>query len=470
MSDGGTPQADPDMSADDDQGDDIVYYHHSDEYWNDHHEGGEGGPTTNATAIWTEGAGGNGTQPDVWELNRQWAVRLLPLLIVLAVLLLLAIVGNSIVCFVYRTRFRRNTASLFVVFIAVVDLVSLMIGAPMEMSMLALPLVYDSAVACKVARFVETWSVCISLLALSAVAWDRHCKLFRPASFLTLKRAKWLCVVTLILALALASPALIVFGTRKVPTGVVGVEGSTCGTDDAMLNSPVRVVYIVLLLLTFTFAFLTLTVLYTLMHVRIWRRRTAGARNERVSPARHSYPRKHRFVTEDSISSCGGLDETRKFPTSSSSGGGSGGSVGVPTTPRQGRSSPGIDPARVPLKSGVKESARIGQGSSTTVDVQSTRMTWIFFIISIVCVVSVLPFLVIRTLRATTELLDVLQSPAAMALYQLAVRSYFLHAPLKPVVYLLCNHSFRRECRHMLLKLPLGSACARGPASSSQRT
>ncbi|PVD26414.1 hypothetical protein C0Q70_14090 [Pomacea canaliculata] len=92
-------------------------------------------------------------------------------------------------------------------------------------------------------------------------------------------------------------------------------------------------------------------------------------------------------------------------------------------------------------------------------------MTTIFFVVSAICALCMLPFLLARLLRATTHVLDNLQAPAALVLYEVAVRSYLLHAPLKPLVYLLLNHSFRRECRHLVLKL--WAFCAGNPTSAA---
>ena len=453
----------PDSPTDDDY---DLFYHYGHVYWNQHTEVPDPVPDDTHNTTWP-GGGGNGTRDDLLMANRDLAMHFVPVLVVLAVVLLLTIIGNALVCLVYRTRFRRNTANLFVVFLAALEIVTMFLGVPMEMAVLALPLMFDSHVACKLVRYVETASVSVVLLALTAIAVDRDCKLTRrPTSVLSTRWAKGLCIGAVLLALCLALPALILFGAQAVPTGIKGVTGVACGVDEDMKSNPVRIIYVVLLLVVFASAVLTMTVLYALVFVRICRRKSAS-RGERVSPARREYPRKHRFVTEDSTSCCG-AEETRKFPTSSSGCGGSGLGGATATSAsasRSGRSSPGFDPARVPLKSGVKESARIGQGASTTVDVQSTRMTWIFFIVSVVSVVSMVPFVVLRTLQAVTDLVDNVQPLGLEIFYQVCTRLYLLHAPIVPLIYLLCNPNFRREAKHLLQKV--GRSCKKPPPPSA---
>lgn len=449
-----------------------VWIHWKDDYWKDYHDEATPRPDTAHNTTWP-GGGTNGTREGLLRANRDLAMHFVPILVVLAVLLLFTVLGNALVCLVYRTRFRRNTANLFVVFLAALEMVTMFLAVPMEMAVLALPLLFDSHVACKLVRYVETASVCVVLLTLTAIAADRYCKLTRPTNFLPLRWAKGLCIGAVLLGLCLAFPALILFGTKAVApaTGLPapGVTGVACGVDEDMRSGPVRILYIVLLLVVFVFAVMTMAVLYVLMFVRICRRKSA-ARGERVSPARREYPRKHRFVTEDSTSSCG-AEETRKFPTSSSGSGGSSGLGGAAgssaAASRSGRTSPGVDPARVPLKSGVKESARIGQGASTTVDVQSTRMTWIFFIVSAVGVVSVVPFIALRTLQALTDLVESVQPLGLEILCQVCVRLYLLHPPTVPLIYLVCNHNFRREAKHLLQKV--GRSCKKRPPPPATR-
>ncbi|KAK7104634.1 probable G-protein coupled receptor No18 [Littorina saxatilis] len=424
--------------------DEILYIHHGDPYWNTH---------DNKTGHVNKSlAGGSNATGDLASANRDLAMHLVALLAILVVLLLLTILGNAMVCLVYRSRFRRTTANLCVVFLAALQIVTTCLGVPMEMAVLALPLMFYSQVACKMMRYVETVSVCVVLLTLTAIAADRYCKLTRPANFVPQRWAKGLCILAVLLALVLSVPAIVLFGSKSVPTSIVNVTGVACGVADDVSSNLFRIIYIVPLLLTFVFSLATMAVLYILMFIRICQKKSA-TRGERVSPARREYPRKHRFVTEDSTSSCGG-EETRKFHTSASSSG-----PICTSSSRSGRTSPGMDPARVPLKSGVKESARIGQGASSMVDVQSTRMTFIFFIISVLCVVCVTPFILLRTLQALTDLVDTLQPLALRIVYEVCVRLYLLHPPLVPLIYLLCNHNFRREAKHLLQKV--GLSCQR---------
>ena len=483
MADGGVPKdqvgspssaaasSPSDLPKDKEEDEGDLWIHWEDDYWAGKDDDLQPVPDTahhnnSLPGSGGVGVGGNATTDNeaLLEADRDLAISLLPVLVMLAVVLLLTILGNALVCLVYRTRFRRNTASLFVVFLAALETVIMCVGVPLETAVLALPLTFHSPTACKLARYVETSSICAVLLTLVAVAADRYCKLTRPTNFQMQKWAKGLCAAAVMLALCLGVPAFFVFGSRSVPTRLAGgVKGMTCGVDDAVSpSSPARIVYIVLLLATFFLAILTMTVLYVLMFVRICRRKSAS-RKEKVSPAK--YPRKHRFVTEDSTSSCGGGgEETRRLPTSSSGSGSSGLGVSGPA-PRSGRTSPGVDPAKVPLKSGVKESARIGQGASTTVDVQSTRMTFIFFLVSLTAVLSIMVVLLVHSLYVLTPLLDDVQPVAVVVVLQVCVRLFLLHPPLVPIIYLLCNHNFRREAKHLLQKV--GLSCKRQPSSPS---
>lgn len=471
------PRLVPSGPADQDgeEASDVVYYHWS---WDDEpgadNTGSAAGPAHNGS--WPRGVGGSkvaggiagtkrdsiaGAVNDIEAANSALAVHFVWLLSILAVLLLLTVLGNALVCVVYRTRFRRNTTSCFVIFLSLLLLVFMIMGVPMEMSTLALPLLFRSAAACRVIRYVETAEILSLLLTLTAISVDRFCKLTRPSNFLTLAWVKCLCVVAVVLGLVLATPATIVFGTSAVTVSLAAnMTGALCGVANDVHSQTVKLVYVMVLLVTYSFALITMAVLYILIYVRICRRK-AASRGERVSPA---WPIRHRFVAEDSTSSCGGGgEETRRFPTSSSNTSTSMMSTAACPPPRSGRTSPGVDPARVPLKASAKESARIGQGAGTVVDVQSTRMTWIFFLVSLFALILTAPFVVLRSLQVITNFMDTMEPIELAVVYEVAMRLYLLHPPIVPFLYLLCNHNFLREVKLFLLKV--GRSCKRQPSS-----
>ncbi|XP_076441972.1 uncharacterized protein LOC143280998 isoform X2 [Babylonia areolata] len=430
-----------------------VWIHWKDPYWKEFDSRTTHPDPTTTTPL----PDGNGTEDDLFAANRKLTIHFVPFLVILAVVLFLTILGNGLVCFIYRTRFRHNTDNLFVVFLAAVGIVFTCLGIPTEIVVMALPLLFDYVVVCKIFRFVQTASVYVVLLTLTCIAVDRYWKLTHPTNFLSSVWAKRLCFGAVLLGLCLAIPSPFVFGSKSVPTDIVNVSGVTCGVETSAGSSVAQIIYIVLLLLTFSCSLLVMFVLYGIMLVRMSRRKSAG-RGERASPTRRRFPQTHRFgVSEDSSSSYGG-DDTRPLPSSSS---GTSFGTAATSTPKSGRMSPSLDPARVPLKCGVsgKESTRIGQRSEHAMDVQSTQMTRIFFRVTVWTVVALTPFVVFRTLQVLTDLLEDVQPRMATVMYQVGAHLYLLHPPVIPVIYLLCNHNFRREVRRFLQTL--GITCKR---------
>ena len=72
--------------------------------------------------------------------------------------------------------------------------------------------------------------------------------------------------------------------------------------------------------------------------------------------------------------------------------------------------------------------------------------TLTLFYISVVYIVSFLPSLALMLWKiASPEWFDAL-SPAGLSIYNLALRSYFLNSAANPIIYIICDPTFRREC------------------------
>ncbi|KAL8608686.1 hypothetical protein ACOMHN_002915 [Nucella lapillus] len=434
-----------------------LWIHWQDPYWMEFDSRTPHPDPTTSTTLLTEA---NGTRERLYSANRELTLRFVPFLVILALVLFLTILGNGLVCFIYRTRFRHNTDNFFVVFLAALEIVFVCLGVPTEIVVLALPLLFDFGAVCKVFRYVQTASVYVVLLTLACVALDRYWKLTHPTNYLSSVWARRLCAGAVLLGLVFAAPSPMVFGSKAVPTDVINVSGVTCGVESTDRSNPAHILYTTLLLLTFFTTFVVMAVLYVIMLVRISRRKSA-ARGERASPKRRRFPQTHRFgLSEDSTSSYGGDDARPALPTSSSGTSFGTAAAAAPSTPKSGRMSPSFDPARIPLKKGVtgKESARIRQRSTLTMDVQSTQMTMIFFGVTLWTVVAITPFVVFRTLQVMTDTLEDVPPIIPQVMYQVGAHLYLLHPPVIPVIYLLRNHSFRREVRR-LLRQTLGATC-----------
>lgn len=392
------------------------------------------------------------SRPSIYELNRQKSLTFYPNFLILTCIIVLGVLCNTLVCYIYRCRSRRATSNFFVIFFAVFDMVGCLAVIPLEVSALALPYLYDIVPLCKIMGFIETWTVCAQCLTLICVAYDCYRKLCCPEREFSVKKARLCCILAMILAVLVSIPALAVFGTKKVKTHYQGIFGVTCSVDQTMPHW-LRILYNICVLGSFTLSLCVMTVLYSLIGVGWCKQRQAEERGEKPSPAKREFPKKHRFVREDTNTS-----RTTSYNEEVSRLHHNQGSISHSNTPRS-------NPSRNLLKSssGIVKTNSLQANSYSPVvtivqlHVKNTRQASIFTVISIIFVVTMLPFVVVMILCATTPVFNHFSSNTTEIIFNICIRSYLFNYLIKPVVYIIFNMNFRKEVK--LLFNTLWSFC-----------
>ena len=106
-------------------------------------------------------------------LNGEQAILNLPITSFLLFVALLGTAGNTCVVYVYRTRFRKNSGSYFIMALSVLDLLNSALCLPWEIYTLSNPYRNDLPILCKVARFLVTVVYLSAALTLVCVAFSR---------------------------------------------------------------------------------------------------------------------------------------------------------------------------------------------------------------------------------------------------------------------------------------------------------
>lgn len=396
---------------------------------------------------------------DIYEINRQKAQSFFPVFIVLGCIVVLGILCNILVCYIYRCRSRRATSNFFVIFFAIFDMFGCFVGIPLEICALAIPYIYDVDFLCRIMGFIETFSVCSLCLTLICVSYDCYRKHCRRAEGYGMRQARYSCVISLVVALVVSMPAFFVFRTHSKPVkflesnGNAEINADVCSIDKSLpLWS--RLVYYICVVLTFTVSLIVMTILYGLIGVNWWKQRVAEERGEKPLGPKRNFPKKHRFVREEtSTSSANYTEEICRLH-----------SQGTSSSLHSQKSQ--SDPARVPLKptsgggstSIVKTNSLQASSAPPSVaivqlHVKHTRQTSIFLVIFCIFIVTMLPYVVVTVLFMTTDYFDTFSSHTTEMVVALCMRSYLLNYTGKPVVYLIFNLNFRKEVKHMFSKL-----------------
>lgn len=167
------------------------------------------------------------------ELNDALVELHVPAIVFVSVCMVIGVVGNCMVIYVYKTKFRRSNHRYFILFVAVMDLLACVTGMPFLIASLRLPYLITSIVACKVLRYFHYFVNNSAGLLLVVVSVERFRKICRPfRRQLSHKEILYLCWGTIFFSAVMAAPAGYFFTTTPIKTEVNNITGSECYSRD----------------------------------------------------------------------------------------------------------------------------------------------------------------------------------------------------------------------------------------------
>ena len=147
------------------------------------------------------------------EWNESLTLRLIPNDVILALYLAVGIVGNSTVLCVYGLRFHgQHRERYFVPFLALADLLACITCVTFTFYLNFHQADFRNETFCKVMWPLSTGTTFVSVFMLLVITIERYYKVCKP--FHDLKHRKLILIVILSLAVLIASPSPLFFGTR----------------------------------------------------------------------------------------------------------------------------------------------------------------------------------------------------------------------------------------------------------------
>ena len=205
------------------------------------------------------------------EVNDRLIVRFLGGICFLSILMVVGLIGNAHVLFIYHRKFRRTNYRIYVLWLAMLDMFNCGISAPFVIFYLLHPANFPSSELCKIFRFILYFCGVASTASLVPIAIDRGRKILAPLkSQITSTQAKVMCLLSLIVALSLSWPAPILFGINSEPTGIPGLRGRRCLTEDRFVKSREIIIFNLAHLVYFLVVTALLLIVYSLIARIIW--------------------------------------------------------------------------------------------------------------------------------------------------------------------------------------------------------
>ncbi|XP_067667441.1 uncharacterized protein [Haliotis asinina] len=385
--------------------------------------------------------------------DNRYALQALPANLFLAVLMLVGLVGNSLVCYVYLVKYKESATRCFIVALATFDMITVTVCIPSEIADIRHNYTFGLYKLCKILRLLVTFSAIASATILVAIAVDRYRKICRPLEKqMTPLFAKIIVIVCSLITVMVSLPNAVVYGPRAVATDDGYINGSDCSTSDDYIRTPLPLIYNGVLFFIFFSSALTLSALYGVIWRQVIRQRkrmTAvyetgqnvemDTRREMVPNTSSSDVQCPSVTRESNLSSCDRSDSIIPATTSER----------ITDSCPDGNASSASRSARHPTRS---RRHRFPTGTSSQRQ-RSHKTLMMLFLITLVYVLSYLPHLSLMATRAVNKhVFDELPG-AGIAATNLFLRSYFINSVSNPIIYSVCNQRFRLEVTRLFGRL-----------------
>ncbi|XP_052790355.1 alpha-2A adrenergic receptor-like [Mya arenaria] len=380
------------------------------------------------------------------ELNDRYARALLPLTITFGFFAVFGFFGNLLILLVFSLSrdYKRNNFKVFVLTLAVIDMVICITLIPAEMVKQRKYFEFGDVVTCKVKCFFNVFGATSSCLALLVISIDRFRKVVQPfkKQMSPAIAVRILMVVACVFPILLAVPGTIMCGIKT--TNMTNIHGGNttihlCETGEKYGKSIWRTVYKVLLLVLLVGISVTYIVLYTFVM------KEAAKQIKAISMQRNN-------SSYETVLSSGIYNQNtvvhetpeagRKYMGTNEHGGSN---VSIPNQIKNGSLSNGSLKNWVSNhRKSIKQNIRISGRSQRTK--RFPTKTFIWFILTIVFIVTY----VTHNLMTLKVEKIVNMSSSEFTLFSFFFRIYFLNHAINPVVYAIFVKRFRSSCRNVL--------------------
>ena len=379
------------------------------------------------------------------EINSAQFEMLIPSLVLVLFAMVTGLGGNIVTLLVYFKKMRRTASRIFIISLAVCDLLNCSLTMPVEIAIICRFVSFDLPIICSVGRTITYILSGTSALLLIGIAVDRFRKICQPLKpVFTPRKTKIMCFVSAAVGSSVYIPGFVIYGTQTVAIRINAnktINGKTCLISDSHIQTKVP-----LYLMSFWF-FLTiavmvvLIVLYSAIGRAVYiRLKLEEKRHSSVSATNRPKSVAVVDVNEETSCSLGDiLDDNivRKPPAV----------LKKFDSPQRNRLSEVLKnkfklekPGATFSLSKQKEMKRIRAG----------RTTIMLFSITVAYVISFIPFLVIVALRTLRPNLYISLSMTGKSIWNFSLRSYVLNCACNPICYGFCNKEYRLKVKEML--------------------
>ena len=406
--------------------------------------------------------------PILEAVNEKQFLILIPSFIYLLLLVLLGVPGNLIVIVIYLLKMARTTSRTFIISLAVCDFINCAFGMPVELGLIANYYRFDLPLLCKVSRFSNFLMNNISSVVLLGIAADRFrrvCLPLRPN--MTVRHAKLICFIGAIISIIFAAPALLLYGTRTFhipgPTNDTVIILKACYINDSSWKTTYPMAFNLFLFVSVLIIIFALTVMYALVGRVVCRRekfseetvifKTSFHQNLNQEVNKNQHLEVQTDGQERNLNHGRSLSMTTRFWRTVSE--------HSPKLLRNGHrhtinhaiqanNLPDIlEPNAIRARTTSDTSVRRHGGKK----VRAGRTTMILFLVTLLYILTFVPYLTIVTMRYINPYMVEQMSSVELSVFNLMLRSYVTNSAVNPLIYCFLNREFRLKVKRCVMGL-----------------
>ncbi|KAK6167673.1 hypothetical protein SNE40_021644 [Patella caerulea] len=388
-------------------------------------------------------------------LNHKKAVQLIPAITYTVILMVIGLIGNPLAIYIYGWRWQKTTTRNFLLCLAVVDLINCFITMPTEIAVMTKFYFFDNGNVCKMSRFTTYVMNNATSFIFVIVSVDRYIRICKPHNQPISPRGALIgCGIAAIIGISVSWPALVMYGREelpiKLPNGRI-IQGVMCLVENEYENTPYPFAFFIYLWVGVSGTAIVIITMYILIGRAILQRnKKKRARSQSAQATMQKYrnasnstdhevflpqtptlgPPKLHCNTEDAAKNATPSEATSESPMTS------------PISPNGSKNQKGFSfPRGVALSVASKWSKSKFRGG---------RSTLMLFAITVVYVLSFVPFLIITTIRTHVgSSFYPKLSIQEQVVVNIFIRSYLINNCANPIVYGFCNSQFRNECKKL---------------------
>lgn len=358
------------------------------------------------------------------RVNYLLTLNAIPNIVITAIYLLLGIVGNSVIIYIYGFVTKSNINNkYFILVLAIVDIIACVVNCVFTFVLDEMQVTFTSPIFCKVLRVLCHVTALMSAFILLIIAIQRYLLVCRPfGRQMTPKWRRNLVFISVGLSCLLGFPAIKFYGPTDLSPYGFNVTGMSCKYEAGFVGSHDLVIYNVVFMLVCVSGIVAISILYACVVKKIY--------NQRMKFAQ----RKTGSCTDKNI----GADASTTDSELPSMNGESG---YMDSSLKRNISVASFN--KFSIRSGTKKAKE---------SIKYHRFSLMFCTITVICVVAFMPLRILEFMEVSDKDFVVNTFGNKMPLYRFLYTSYILNNIANPFIYGLFDREFRNTVKNIFRK------------------